>query len=278
MNEIKVIDRTEIMGHDIQVIEGGFGDGNKVILAYQVAEIHDTETKYINRLINDNIDWFDSEDLMDLKGGECESPQLENIGISKMSILKSNNIFLLSERGYMTLVGLMDNSNKTKKDAMQEIKNKYFSMRKQIKEIKNEKEELLLQLFSNDPLTIANAHKKLVEIETKPLLEKIEEDKPLVGFAETCIKSSESILVRELAKLASDEGVKIGQNKLYEKLRDWNYILKSNTEPTQYAMDRGYFEVIQGTKETPYGVKTWRTSKVKPKGQIQIIERLKKEF
>lgn len=277
MNEIKVVDKAEILGKDIQVIEGGFGDNQKVILASQVADIHETETKYINRLINDNIEWFDENDLIDLKGGEYESPQLESVGISKMSILKSNNIFLLSERGYMTLVGLMDNSNKTKKEAMQEIKNKYFSMRKELREIKNEKEELLLQLFSNDPLTIANAHKKLVEIETKPLLEKIEEDKPLVGFAETCIKSSDSILVRELAKLACDEGINIGQNKLYNKLRDWNYILKGNTEPTQYAMDRGYFEVVQRVSKTPYGEKIHRTTKVKPKGQVQIIERLKRE-
>lgn len=277
MNEIKVIDKTQIMGHEIQVIEGGFGEGQKVILAKTVAEIHEVaNVNDINKLINKNISRFGKNDLINLLNDQQSFREFAK----ENGLIGSNrtqDVFLLSERGYIKLVSMMSNDNDKKWQVMDALVEDYFNMRKELKENKNEKEELLLQLFSNDPLTIANAHKKLVEIETKPLLEKIEEDKPLVGFAETCIKSSDSILVRELAKLACDEGINIGQNKLYNKLRDWNYILKGNTEPTQYAMDRGYFEVIQRVSKTPYGEKVHRTTKVKPKGQIQIIERLKRE-
>ena len=57
----------------------------------------------------------------------------------------------------------------------------------------SQKEKLLLQLFSKDSMEVANAHKQLVAIEvqeaTKPLLDKIEEDKPLVTFADRRIKN-----------------------------------------------------------------------------------------
>jgi prophage antirepressor-like protein len=105
----------------------------------------------------------------------------------------------------------------------------------------------------------------------------IEETKPLITFAERCIASNESILVRELAKVACDEGIKIGERNLYKKLREWNLIMKGKTEPTQYAMNRDLFEVIERVVNTPYGSKLSFTTKVKPKGQIYIIERLMKE-
>lgn len=105
----------------------------------------------------------------------------------------------------------------------------------------------------------------------------IEKNKPLVTFAERCLSSKDSILVRELAKLATDEGYIIGEKKLYTKLREWGLILKYNTEPSQRAMDSKLFEVIKRVKSTPYGEKQLHTTKVTPKGQVYIIERLLKE-
>jgi anti-repressor protein len=104
----------------------------------------------------------------------------------------------------------------------------------------------------------------------------IESQKPMVLFAETCIASNDSILVRELAKLASKNGIIIGEKRLYQKLREWDLILQSKNEPSQKAMDMGLFEVKKGTYNTPYGSETWSTTKVSPKGQIYIIEKLKK--
>lgn len=146
----------------------------------------------------------------------------------------------------------------------------------------SEKDKLLLGLFSNNKLTVAESHKQLVELEVseavKPLNDKIQIDAPKVTFAETVLKSSDNILIRELAKISSDTGLKIGQNKLYEKLREWKYIFKNSTEPYQSAIDKGFFVIKETTSKTPYGVKINKTTMVTPLGQIKIIEKLRKEL
>lgn len=131
----------------------------------------------------------------------------------------------------------------------------------------------------NDPDLAIKAFTALKEERerNKALTTKIEQDKPLVLFAESCIASNDSLLVREVAKLASKKGITIGEKRLWEKLREWDVVSKSN-EPYQKAFDAGWFEVKQGTYNTPYGSETYRTYKVSPKGQIYIIERLKKEL
>ena len=159
---------------------------------------------------------------------------------------------------------------------------KYFlECERKLKENKlqlTRKEELQLKLFSDDSMEVVNAHKELVQIEveeaTKPLLTKIKEDEPLVTFADRILKEGDNILVRDLAKIASDEGYKIGERRLYNKLREWKYICNGSTMPTQYAMEREYFIVETGTIHTPYGHKQIFTTKVTPKGQIHIVERL----
>lgn len=109
------------------------------------------------------------------------------------------------------------------------------------------------------------------------LAEQMERQKPLVAFAETCSASQDSILIRELAKIASKQGVAIGQNRLYQKLRNWGLIFPHSTEPYQEYVDRGYFEVTQSAKDTSKGTRVFKTTRVTPKGQIYIIDRLKKE-
>lgn len=104
------------------------------------------------------------------------------------------------------------------------------------------------------------------------LAEKIEADKPKVLFAETCQSSSESILIRELAKVCS-KNKKIGQNNLFRELRKWG-LLNSHNEPYQAYIERGYFEVIQRPIVTSEGTLLKFTTKVLPKGQAYIMSRL----
>lgn len=139
-----------------------------------------------------------------------------------------------------------------------------------------EKERCILAIYNGGQEGVL-ASKRLVEIETKPLVDKIEEDKPKVTFANRVIKSGDNILVRELAKIVSDEGVTIGERRLYARLREWGYICKNSTEPTQRAMNQNYFVVQVGTIKTPYGIKETKTTKVTPKGQIRIVERILEE-
>ncbi|BCA37278.1 putative antirepressor - phage associated (plasmid) [Bacillus wiedmannii] len=108
--------------------------------------------------------------------------------------------------------------------------------------------------------------------------QQIVQQKPLVVFAEACMQSEQTLKVSEVAKLATKQGVKIGQRQLFAKLREWELMFKRSTEPTQLAVEKGYFEIAQGVKQKPNGeVFTWTTTYVTPKGQAYIIDRLKKE-
>lgn len=89
--------------------------------------------------------------------------------------------------------------------------------------------------------------------------------------------SENSLLVREVAKVASKDYVVIGEKRLWEKLREWGLIFQKSTEPKQIGIDRGYFEVSEGTKESKGKVFTYRTTRVTGKGQAYIIDRLIRE-
>ena len=97
-NELKINGTQKFMGIDIPVIEGGFGENQKVILAKTVAEIHNQPLKKINQLIKDNIEEFEiGVDLLDLKSGYLESTEFLKGIMNKQSISNSTNIYLLSE-------------------------------------------------------------------------------------------------------------------------------------------------------------------------------------
>lgn len=96
-------------------------------------------------------------------------------------------------------------------------------------------------------------------------------------FNKQIATSENSLLVREVAKIASKDDIVIGEKRLWNKLRDWGLIFKNSTEPKQEYIDRGYFEVVEGAKDTYKGTFTYRTTKVTGKGQVYIIKRLIKE-
>jgi anti-repressor protein len=135
-------------------------------------------------------------------------------------------------------------------------------------------EEVLL-----NPDTLIKLATNLKEEQQKRIAaeKQIEQQKPLVNFAETCMASDKSLLVREVAKMISKQGILMGERRLFQKLRDWKLIFPNKNEPYQEYIDRGYFEISQGVKETSKGSFTWLTMRVTPKGQMYIINRLKKE-
>lgn len=107
---------------------------------------------------------------------------------------------------------------------------------------------------------------------------RLDSQRSLVAFAETCMDSEKNMLVREVAKLASKNGVMIGEKRLYDKLRTWGLVCQASTEPTQRGIEMGIFEVIKGIRQTPKGARDWETTKVTPKGQAYIIDRLQREI
>ena len=104
------------------------------------------------------------------------------------------------------------------------------------------------------------------------------EQKPKVLFADAVSTSHTSILVGELAKLINQNGVDIGQNRLFEWLRDNGFLIKRNgtdyNMPTQYSMDLGLFEIKERSIANPDGsVRITKTPKVTGKGQQYFINK-----
>ena len=110
---------------------------------------------------------------------------------------------------------------------------------------------------------------------------KIEADKPKTIFADAVSTSHTSILVGDLAKLICQNGVQIGQKRLFEWLRQNNFLIKSGSSrnmPTQKSIDLGLFEIKESTVQNPDGsVRITKTPKVTGKGQIYFVNKLIKE-
>lgn len=107
---------------------------------------------------------------------------------------------------------------------------------------------------------------------------KIEQDKPKVLFADAVSTSKTSILVGEMAKLLKQNGVEVGQNRLFDWLRSNGYLIRSQgtdfNMPTQRAMELGLFEIKETTSVNPDGsIRTNKTTKVTGKGQQYFVDR-----
>ncbi|MFY8263184.1 ORF6C domain-containing protein [Clostridium perfringens] len=187
MNNLVLKEKQEFMGIKIPVIEGGFGEGQKVILAKTVAEIHKVSTPDINKLINRNIERFTINDLLDIKN--CQSlsdQQFLSMGFTKMQISKAENIFLLSQRGYTKLVAMMDNSNDKKWDVMNNLIDDYFNMRKQLSTGQAPKEISAIDLFEAQVQAFKEVRGEVIElkneiVDTRNDFEEFKEDLPLIG-------------------------------------------------------------------------------------------------
>ena len=112
---------------------------------------------------------------------------------------------------------------------------------------------------------------------SKRLSEQIEADKPKVIFADSVSAAKSSILVGDLAKLLKQNGINIGQNRLFEWLRQKGYLIKggsSKNMPTQKAAEMGLFEVKVSTVNNPDGsIRETKTTKVTGKGQVYFVNK-----
>lgn len=106
----------------------------------------------------------------------------------------------------------------------------------------------------------------------------IEQQKPKVLFAESVETSKTSILVGELAKIIKQQGHDIGQNRLFQWLRDNGYLIsRKGTDynmPTQKAMNLGLFEVKETTVTHGDGhISVTKTPKITGKGQVYFVNK-----
>ena len=135
MTELKVTNETvEFMGFKLPIIEGGFGDNQRILTELQIARIHSMEIKEvrksIKRLVENNrlkvnIDYIDIKPQVNSLPMNLEL----TFGVKEEYLSRTENIFILSERGYTKLVKSMDDDESW--DVLDKIVDGYFKYRKQ---------------------------------------------------------------------------------------------------------------------------------------------------
>lgn len=126
-------------------------------------------------------------------------------------------------------------------------------------------------------LKLADRTIEQLKSDNKALEHKIEQDKPKVIFSDAVSTSHTSILVGDLAKLICQNGVQIGQKRLFEWLRQNGYLIKSGSSknmPMQRYVEQGLFEVKESNVQNPDGsVRITKTTKVTGKGQVYFVNK-----
>ena len=121
------------------------------------------------------------------------------------------------------------------------------------------------------------ADKKVHQLEAQ-----IEADKSKVLFANAVEASASSILIGDFAKILRQNGYNIGQNRLFEWLRNNGFLIRKRGEsynmPTQRSMDMSLFEVKERTHHEPNGsIRISKTTKMTGKGQTYFINKFLNE-
>lgn len=137
-----------------------------------------------------------------------------------------------------------------------------------------------VETMLNNPDTMIELLQNYKEVKEKHAAAEMQiaKDKPKVLFAEAVDASDSSILVGELAKLIAQNGYKIGQNRLFEWLRENGYLIKRKGEsynlPTQRSMDLEIMDIKKRVHNNPDGsIRTTKTTKITGKGQQYFINK-----
>lgn len=228
-------------------------NGEPVVSSRQIAESFGKEHKHVLR------------DIENLIGGESK------IGLSSM-FFKSEYIsaqnkklpeYLMNRDGF-TLLAM----GFTGKAAL-EWKLKYIAAFNEMEKKLAEKPQLTRSQLLATALIAAHE-----ELEQKD--KQIETMKPKALFADAVSASKKSILVGEMAKLLSQNGINIGQNRLFDWLRRNGYLIKDPKRsdynlPTQRSMEMGLFEIKETTIQHSDHISINRTPKISGRGQVYFV-------
>lgn len=224
--------------------------------------------------------WFVGKDVATALGykeptkAAREKVDVEDKGVSKIDTpFGTQEMIIINESGLYSLVlsSKLPTAKKFKRWVTSEV---LPSIRKHGAYMTPE----TLQAVILNPDTMIQLCQALKEEQEKrkALEVKVEEDKPKVQFAEAVDSSPSSILVGTLAKLITQNGVKIGQNKLYEWMRQNGYLISQGSrhnEPTQKAMELGLFEVREQVYDRNGVNFVSKTTMVTGKGQQYFINK-----
>lgn len=242
MNELKMIDERELLGKEFRIY-GNFE--NPLFLAKDVAEWIEYDVSNVSKMV-------------------------KSVDENEKVITRTNNTSAI----FLTEDGLYEVLMLSRKPIAKEFKKE---VKKILKTIRKNGMYVVDDLLDNPDLAIQAFTKLKEEREKRKKLEiKLEEDKPKVLFADSVSASKTSILVGELAKLLKQNGIDIGQNRLFEQLRNLGYLIQkkgsSFNMPTQRSMELKLFEIKETTISQPNGeIRIQKTPKVTGKGQQYFI-------
>ncbi|HFQ8798651.1 TPA: phage antirepressor [Clostridioides difficile] len=246
MNNLQTIKEQELLGKEFKV----YGTlENPLFLARDVAEWIDyskTSEGYYNT----------SKMLMSIDEDEKVTITNSNSG--------GNKLFLTEDGLYEVL--------------MQSRKQIAKQFKKEVKKILKEIRKTGGYIHTTEDMSDDEIMARALQVAQRKIESKNRELEEKNRFINQIASSKNSLLVREVAKVISkSNGIIIGEKRLYEKLRLWGLVFKNSTEAKQFAVEKGYLETVEGTRETSTGVFTYRTTRVTGKGQEYILKRLLKE-
>lgn len=234
----------------------------------------------IRTIEKDGEPWFVGKDVAAALGYEKPTDavrkhvDVEDRGISKMETPSgAQETTIINESGLYSLVlsSKLPTAKKFKRWITSEV---IPSIRKHGAYMTPDKlEEVLLK---PDTLIQLAQNLKAEQEKRRALEAKVETDKPKVLFAESVEAAKTSILIGELAKLLKQNGINIGQNRLFQWLRQNGYLIRRQGSdynmPTQRAMEMGLFEIKETTITHSDGhIHVSKTPKVTGKGQVYFV-------
>lgn len=182
---------------------------------------------------------------------------------------KQRPMFVMNRDGFSLLaMGLTGAKALQFKVAFIEQFNK---MEKIVKQVAQHSQPNLPTTFA-EALRLAAAQAEQIEKQQK----QIEEERPRVLFSQAVETSKDSILIGELAKLICQNGVQMGEKRLFIWLRSNGYLCQQGeryNQPTQKALEMGLFEIRKVTINIGDHTKVRTTTKVTGKGQIYFVNR-----
>lgn len=242
----------------------------------------------LRTISKDNEVWFVGKDIAEALGYvDTKSALADHVDTEDKKILKGGDLppldFSIPNRGltFVNESGLYSLVLSSKLEKAKEFKR--WVTREVIPAIRKHggylTEEKIEEVLS-DPDTIIKLATSLKEERAKraEAEQKLEAAKPKMIFADAVSASGDTILIGELAKLLKQNGVNIGEKRLFEWLRNNGYLIKRHGDdrnmPTQRAMEMGLFRIkktaITKSDGTPL---TARTPKVTGKGQQYFVNK-----
>ena len=237
-------------------------------------QLFNFENHEVRSLLINSEPWFVGKDVAEVLGYERADNAIRN-HIDKEDKLmhqisasgQNRNMTIINESGLYSLVlsSKLPSAKKFKRWVTSEV---LPALRKtgqyQVKELSGQ--ELMAKALIEAQSVLAAKDKQ------------IEEMKPKALFADAVATSHTSILVGELAKILKQNGIEMGQKRLFAWLREKGYLIKRQgtdyNMPTQKAMDLGLFEIKEGSYVNGSGVNiTTKTPKVTGKGQQYFINK-----